>query len=248
MSPGDAWIDLAWLIAAIAGIFTLLILRATAGLFLFDHGSEIVVQPFAIGIVLLLVTRWLLRRRGQTTAAIGLARYPVSAAVGWGLLAWLFCVILNAVIVPLLLVFSGGNHLENVLAERTEMIQIMASAPPYWILPMTLFVGVYEEIVFRGLLLSRLRLALGGSAAASVLVSAALFGLLHLSQGTLAAVQVFLMGVVFAIVATRRCSLWPCVVAHAVWDILAFVMSFALRDYLPQIGAAASQAASRAAG
>lgn len=81
-------------------------------------------------------------------------------------------------------------------------------------------VGVAEELMFRGYLLGRLRVALG-SPAGAIVVSSVLFGLLHLVSGDLA--QVLVTAAIGALLATARvfwrdCSLGSVVVAHVVYD------------------------------
>ncbi|MDQ1205362.1 CPBP family intramembrane glutamic endopeptidase [Microbacterium sp. SORGH_AS_0862] len=81
-------------------------------------------------------------------------------------------------------------------------------------------VGVAEELMFRGYLLGRLRIALG-SRAGAIIVSSALFGLLHLVNGDI--VQVVVTACIGALLATARviwpsCSLASVLVAHVLYD------------------------------
>lgn len=81
-------------------------------------------------------------------------------------------------------------------------------------------VGIAEELMFRGYLLGRLRIALG-SRAGAIIVSSALFGLLHLVGGDIA--QVLVTTAIGALLATARvfwrpCSLATVIVAHILYD------------------------------
>jgi uncharacterized protein len=49
----------------------------------------------------------------------------------------------------------------------------------------------------------------------ALLVSSILFGLAHLHQGWVGAVQTMLIGVVFAAFTIRWGTLWPAILAHA---------------------------------
>lgn len=82
------------------------------------------------------------------------------------------------------------------------------------------FVGLYEEILARGLLLTRCRRLLGG-AWAPVIASSVLFGLGHLYQGWLGVAQTALVGAVFAAFTLRWGTLWPAIIAHAALDALS---------------------------
>jgi membrane protease YdiL (CAAX protease family) len=89
-----------------------------------------------------------------------------------------------------------------------------------------LLVPFAEELFFRGVVYSALRRH--GSMIAT-LGSAALFGLAHgLSVVLVAAV---LMGVVNAVLVERSGSIWPAVLAHAVNNILVFVLTYILHAY-----------------
>jgi len=80
--------------------------------------------------------------------------------------------------------------------------------------------GVCEEIVFRGYF-QRQFLALTKSAAAAVLLQAAVFGAPHVYQGARLAAMVALYGILFGALALWRRSLRPGILAHAWSDIAA---------------------------
>jgi membrane protease YdiL (CAAX protease family) len=90
------------------------------------------------------------------------------------------------------------------------------------LLVLAFVVGFSEELVVRSYLIPRLERLLH-SAWASVLVSAAVFGLLHWRSGILTMCHAFLAGIVYGIafVLTRR--LWPVALAHAMYDFSAFL-------------------------
>ncbi|MDY0828258.1 CPBP family intramembrane glutamic endopeptidase [Microbacterium sp. BG28] len=84
----------------------------------------------------------------------------------------------------------------------------------------SLTVGVAEELMFRGYLLGRLRIALA-SRVGAIIVSSVLFGLLHLVSGDI--VQVLVTACIGALLATARvvlpsCSLASVIVAHVLYD------------------------------
>jgi uncharacterized protein len=81
--------------------------------------------------------------------------------------------------------------------------------------------AVCEELVFRGLVLRALRHRLGPAAA--VLISAALFGLIHVDPPQAAGAMV--LGVVLGWVTHRAGSLWPAMAAHAANNALAVVVA-----------------------
>ena len=78
---------------------------------------------------------------------------------------------------------------------------------------------LFEETVFRGVLLPVLGRSLGRSG--SVLVSALVFAIAHLSIGELPPLLVLGLGLALLRLSTGR--LFPCVVMHALWNGVTFL-------------------------
>jgi membrane protease YdiL (CAAX protease family) len=86
-----------------------------------------------------------------------------------------------------------------------------------------------EELAFRGFLLTRLREVLGpGRVAltAAVLLSSALFGVLHSEQGLVGVLVVALDGIAFCALRLYYGSLWASVLAHGFNNTLGLVTFF----------------------
>ncbi|MBZ0267695.1 CPBP family intramembrane metalloprotease, partial [bacterium] len=77
--------------------------------------------------------------------------------------------------------------------------------------------GICEELVFRGAFLGLLRRV--GSVRSAVLISAAFFGLIHLSVFRF--LPTFTVGVVAAIVVVRSGSIFPAMLLHACYNGIA---------------------------
>jgi uncharacterized protein len=88
--------------------------------------------------------------------------------------------------------------------------------------------GICEETVFRGYL-QRQFMALTKSAPAGILLSAVAFGAAHAYQGYLRAILIGLYGAMFGILAHRRGSVRPGMIAHAWQDSLVGVLSALIR-------------------
>jgi membrane protease YdiL (CAAX protease family) len=93
-----------------------------------------------------------------------------------------------------------------------------------WVVPFALFVGLHEEILFRGFFLSRLSVLCRSKAAAIVLTSA-VFGSLHFYQGPAGIFQTAALGAVLAVVVTYTRTLWPAIIAHAALDTISIVVA-----------------------
>lgn len=82
--------------------------------------------------------------------------------------------------------------------------------------------GFCEEILFRGYLMTRLRL-IGKfkSWLIPVIISSLAFGFPHLYQGVHGFLNISVLGVLFALIYIRTRSIWPCIIAHFFLDFLA---------------------------
>ncbi|HEY8430137.1 MAG TPA: type II CAAX endopeptidase family protein, partial [Sandaracinaceae bacterium] len=112
-----------------------------------------------------------------------------------------------------------ADHLEGL---QSVAAGLTADAPLGAALALLLLVGFYEEIVARGVLLSRSRQLLGG-VWPPVLFSAALFGLGHFYQGLYGTVQTAVLGAVLAAFTLRWGTLWPAILAHSAINMLSVV-------------------------
>ncbi len=79
--------------------------------------------------------------------------------------------------------------------------------------------GFAEEAAFRGYAIALLSPLFGLTGA--VAVSSVVFGLLHAYQGALGMGRTAAVGLVFGVGLLASGSLWPCIVAHAAYDLVA---------------------------
>jgi len=103
---------------------------------------------------------------------------------------------------------------------------IEASFPRLSLVQMTLLclcIAVYEEIVFRGFLLTRLY-AIFRRWWLAVLIGASLFGSLHLYQGAIAVGMVTLLGLVMGAIFAWRRSLTSPIIMHFMYNLIMFAM------------------------
>ncbi len=181
-------------------------------------------------VCILILVGAILRVRGQGLDSIGLAK----RGLGWNLLMAL----------PVLGVAGGLSYavlflldaiwpaVRDHVAENTQRLREMV--PRLSLLGYAALMGIvgfYEEVLFRGFLMTRLRRALGTWIVA-VLLSTALFAVPHvLDQTWIALVPITLLSLAFSVATIWRRSIVPAIVAHALfnfWQIL--MMEFALGD------------------
>jgi CAAX protease family protein len=103
------------------------------------------------------------------------------------------------------------------------MLQAYSSAPPILIVLAIVFAApLFEEIFFRGFLMSALE-ARGLPAVTGAVVSAALWAVIHFQYDFYNIVVIFLMGLVLAAVRIKTRSIVPCLVMHALGNAIATV-------------------------
>ena len=90
-----------------------------------------------------------------------------------------------------------------------------------WVL-VSFTAGYCEEVLFRGYLMTRLRLVFNmKSWVLPVILSGLAFGACHAYQGWPGFIVLTVYGIMFAVLYVRTKSLWPCVIAHFFQDFSA---------------------------
>lgn len=236
LSARQAWADLAWLLIGLVLVELLLggVLQAIASMY-YELPLEGVktadpsVRRALLGWNLALrAFGWLLavavlcRRRGQWDASIGLRRRRWLSDAGLGLVTVaVVYVFMFAAVVPLQLVFPEIRKQfgQNI----TEITSNLPRLEPYQFGLVAIAVGVYEEVLFRGFMMPRLRRATG-SWTVAILLSSIIFTALHMfDQKPAAMILIGFLSLAFSVVTVLRRSLLPAIVAHALFDFSQFV-------------------------
>ena len=138
----------------------------------------------------------------------------------------------RAVLALLLIVLVNGLLAAGMFLTAPEVIDRhqdrlgdvavwLAGGLPFWLLlVLTLFIGYYEEVLARGLLLEQSG-ALLGRGLAAVVLSSVLFGLGHVYQGWYGVFQTAIVGAVFAALVLRWKRLWPVIIAHGLLNAVS---------------------------
>ncbi len=160
----------------------------------------------------------LLRLAGHRPRTIGWRFDRVWADVGIGLASLVLADVLLVLVVVSLTV-AWPELLEDPYASQRAVRETLPAMTWPQIVLVMLGVVIWEEVVFRGFLLTRLR-ALTGRWWAAVPLSAVLFGLAHGYQGPLAVVMIAVLGTVLALLAVWRRSLLPGMTLHLVNNLM----------------------------
>ncbi len=154
-------------------------------------------------------------RRKKLFAECALTPVPAKAVLYSALMGLSLNLVLSVTISLLPLPeawFAGLEDQYGALGETNILLELVSTA---------LVTGLVEELVFRGLVFTRLSRGMRGWAA--VLLSALIFGLLH---GTPIAIgYATLLGIFFIVMDKRYGSILPSVVAHICFNGAAVVMN-----------------------
>ncbi|HEX5753368.1 MAG TPA: CPBP family glutamic-type intramembrane protease [Archangium sp.] len=180
----------------------------------------------ALGVSLLVGL--LLWRDGQGPAQLGFVREGLGREILLSIPVLVGAYVANiAASIPLALLGVLLKLSDKELLARKEVatgLVEMGLSVPVFAMAMVLVAG-FEELAFRGFLVPRLKVLLGNWPAA-VLLSAALFGLGHFYEGTLAVAQTAVLGAYFGFVFVfvRRFRLPSVMLAHAAFNTINFTL------------------------
>jgi membrane protease YdiL (CAAX protease family) len=202
-----------------------------------------VLSALLIGALMLLIVLLFVRRDRSRQDSLGLQAYAARSALAWGLFGFVASYAMNLVLTAVF-VLARGNP-EAVAAGRAEWLGALAKVPVILIVPLAAFAALWEEIVFRGFLLGRMRAAIparGDGAVprwrdpAAVVLTAIFFGAGHGYQGVLGLGQTTVAGLVLGALAVWRGSVWPAIGTHLLIDVFGLLVIQALKSALPTGG------------
>lgn len=127
--------------------------------------------------------------------------------------------LLSLIIVPLLAKFG-----RNVLAGDIETLLPQTKNEKLWFILVALSAGICEEIVFRGYGL-RLFESIGFSGIPLLIVTSAVFGLVHIYQGFVGVIMTAIMGAFFTLIYIQTGSLWWSILAHVFIDLRVLLLA-----------------------
>jgi membrane protease YdiL (CAAX protease family) len=190
-----------------------------------DHSlPPVVVGLLGLWVGFIGVTVWAARRKGSGSVAedFGFRAKPVDLALG--VLGAITATFVEAIVVALIRALTGPVKVSQDVGDAIKQAHGLVLVVTFVLT--VIAVPIVEELFFRGLLLRALERRLPGPAA--VAASAVVFGLAHYQGGSahtawtvvagLAAV-----GLVLAALAHTTRRLGPSIVAHALFNLLAFI-------------------------
>ena len=168
----------------------------------------------AYEIIVLLVLTSFLATRGWTPARVGLVPSWRSSAVGLSVAALAY--------VAYLIAWAGASYIFPNSVEPAESASLVASGIGLGtILAVSILNPLFEELFLCGYLITVLKEARGFWFAVNI--SAGVRLVYHLYQGPLGVISILPLGLVFGYWYARTKQLWPLVVAHAAFDLVALL-------------------------
>jgi len=228
ISAGRAALHLVIMLGAFA-----MVLMLITGYAILDTGGEFMENPESADITVMLVLT-AVGGAVMSAVAIGLmrlARLPASA-IGVGSRSFWLDVLLGipvAILSYVAFIVSFGVMMliwpdgASQLRQNVERIDGMIPDLDTWVLVLLMVVvAAYEEILFRGFLLTHLR-RITRSWTVAIVLGGALFAVLHIgeevgSQTTATVVPLFAAGVLWSLMLIWRRSLVPGIVGHALFN------------------------------
>ncbi|MBK8267481.1 MAG: CPBP family intramembrane metalloprotease [Planctomycetes bacterium] len=190
-----------------------------------------------LGVMTLAVVGLALFLRRLSYSSVGLNRPSIGVLLISAAAAIPVCYMVTAAMGFMFLTFNyatGGANIEDVARQREEFFAMVPDPSIATFVLFAAFTGLHEELLFRGFALPRL-IALFRYRWAGILACSVLFGLAHNYQGTMSVFQTAGLGFVFCLVAVGTRSIWPAVIAHALFNAINLALIPVLRDMLPEL-------------
>ncbi len=149
---------------------------------------------------------------------------PIKYAIIQGIKGWLtivpFVLLISLIMNSLINNQNGSNPLLEIVLNNNNYLSFFLL-----FVTTTLLAPLFEEIIFRGILLPTLSRDFG--VISGIIVSAFIFALAHLSLGEMP--PLFVLGIGLAITRIASGSLFSSVIMHSLWNGLTFLNLFLLR-------------------
>jgi len=187
-----------------------------------DLKSAVPAMTVVIGVLTTGVVLAMLAVRKHPLATIGWTSDAVGVNAAIGAAIWAAIMALSLMFIMLLSV-AWPSGFEDFSQTRTRIEDVLPRISIPMILLMSLVTGIYEEVLFRGILLTRLR-QLFGSTVAAVLASSLLFGSMHFYEGFAAVIIITIFGFLLAMCVVWRRSLVAAMVAHFLFNAVQLTM------------------------
>lgn len=180
-----------------------------------------------VGVIVIILRA---RRQSARTIGLGAPERGLDILIGIGAMLAAYALIYLWVGLSL---FLWPDWLQGMGKNAERLADLLPALNPLAYVELALVVGVYEEVLFRGFIMPRLRRVMG-SWMAAVVVSTLLFVVLHVGdQERAALIPVAILSLLFSATTIWRRSLVPGIVGHFLFDLSQFIGIQFLRGGTP---------------
>lgn len=181
----------------------------------------LVARTLSVTIILFLFL-WV-RNQSASTLGVSSKKLGLNLLLGLPTLAVAYALICTAMVA---LWFYWPEVWQSMNDNANNIMEMIPRYPPLIFLGISIMVGWYEELFFRGFLMTRLRRATG-SWVLAVILSTLVFTSLHaFDQTKVALIMITLLSLVFSVTTIWRRSIIPAIVAHALFDFSQFMLLY----------------------
>lgn len=111
----------------------------------------------------------------------------------------------------------AGRQIDNIYATKSQSAQVFIG------LALFLLIGPAEEIFWRGFAQHNLSLEYGDMR--GYLITAAIYAFVHIwSFNFILIMAALICGLFWGWMYKKYKSIWPCIISHAVWDVMIFII------------------------
>jgi len=118
--------------------------------------------------------------------------------------------------------FKWPQFSDQAVRQRIEVAKMFPKISPLYLLAFTLCVGFYEELLFRGFLMTRLA-NIFKNVWLALAVSSLLFGAVHFYEGPLAMFQIFTIAIILGGLFILRKSLISPILVHTAFNFINLI-------------------------
>lgn len=185
-----------------------------------------IASNLALGVTFVLVIAAFTYLGGLNRTSVGLhSTAPLLDSVIGIVSLWITYVVLA---VSAMIIYEYYPEFFEQAANPQEIIkQNFPQMPLAIIVPLMLFVAFWEELFFRGFVLTRLH-GLLRSRVAAVILQAILFGLIHGYEGYLGIFAITIFGIVMGTITLLRKSLLPAIIFHMIQNVTALMLAYSI--------------------
>lgn len=201
-----------------------------------DLGARIYWLPVLQGTAALALIAFVLHKGGHSWRGLGwrfdsVGRDVLAGGLGLATIyALQLCIVAWIFIISLL----WPELMKETMRNRVELAGKFVPLPLSLLIPFCLFVALYEELMFRGFLLTRLRVVLGNWIG-PVLIGCTIFAMGHLYEGWLGVFQVFTLAVILSGLFVLRGSILAPILVHAAFNFISLWLAPQVVDWAKSV-------------